>query len=352
MKRPAAMMLLLACLPLPAAAPAPMAAPVPAEICEADGGRALCGYRQPEDLVRVPGTHWVLVSQTATNGGLSAIDVRDRSRRQLFPSPDATVRFDRKRYADCPAPPPAGDEFTVAGLAVRAGPVATVYGVGLRKRRAIEIFELDTRAAVPAVAWVGCVPTPEPLGLNSVAPLPDGGFITTKFLSREHSMESEVARALRGEINGEAWAWAPGTGWAKVPGTESAGANGVVISPDHAWMYLVGWGSRTISRISLGKAVPERHDARLDFRLDNIHWAQDGTIIGAGQSGSDAAPTTRVVKIDPATLAVTSLVEVADTPAFGQGSAAIEVGDEIWVGSPRRDRIGLFARPATAGAAR
>jgi len=333
MMRPAAMML-LAFLPAPAAAQA-RAAPVPAEICEADGGRALCGYRQPEDLVPVPGTPWLLVSQTATNGGLSAIDLRDRSRRQLFPSPDATVRYDRKRYADCPGPPPAGDEFTVAGLAVRAGPVATVYGVGLRKRRAIEVFEMDTRAATPAVTWVGCVPTPAGLGLNSVAPLPGGGFVTSKFLTWGGDMAAEVARARAGEINGEAWSWAPGAGWAKVPGTESAGANGVVTSADGRWLYLVGWGSRSFSKIALGGAAPARRDIQLGFRLDNIHWAADGSILGAGQAGTDAAPTTRVVKIDPDTLAVTDLVEVADTPAFGVGSAAAEVGDEIWVGSPR-----------------
>ncbi|MDO9487139.1 MAG: hypothetical protein Q7J32_02110, partial [Sphingomonadaceae bacterium] len=331
--------------PAPAAAQVPTAA-LPAEICAADGGRALCGYRQPEDMVRVPGTPWLLVSQTATNGGLTAIDVRDKSSRRLFPAPGAKIAFDRKRYAGCPGPPPAGDEFTVAGLAVRAGPVATIYGVGLRKRRAIEVFEMDTRAATPAVTWVGCAPTPAGLGLNSVAPLPDGGFVTSKFLRWGGDMAAEVERARAGEINGELWSWAPGAGWAKVPGTESAGANGVVTSADGRWLYLVGWGSRSFSKISVGRTPVERRDIQLGFRLDNIHWAADGSILGAGQAGTDAAPTTKVVRIDPETLAVTDLVEAADTPAFGMGSAAVEVGDEIWVGSPRRDRIAIFAAPA------
>jgi hypothetical protein len=341
--------LLLLLVAAPAAAGAAEAPPAAAAACDPADGRALCGYRQPEDLVRVPGTNWVLVSQTATHGGLSAIDVRDRSRRQLFPAPDAKIAFDRRRYADCPGPPPAGDEFTVAGLAVRAGPVATLYAVGLRKRRAIEVFEMDTRAATPAVTWVGCAPTPEGLGLNSVAPLPGGGFVTSKFLRWGGDMAAEVARARAGEINGEAWSWAPGAGWAKVPGSESAGANGVVTSADGRWLYLVGWGSRRFSKISLGRTPPERRDVELGFRLDNIHWAEDGSILGAGQAGTDEAPTTKVVRIDPETLAVTDVVEAADTPEFGMGSAAVEVGDEIWVGSPRRDRIGIFARPRRSG---
>lgn len=349
MKRFATVMFVLTGLPaVPAAAQATAA--TPADICEADGGRALCGYRQPEDLVRVPGTPWLLVSQTATNGGLTAIDIRDKSSRRLFPAPGAKIAFDRRRYADCPGPPPAAEEFTVAGLAVRAGRVATVYGVGLRQRRAIEVFELDTRAATPAVTWVGCVPTPAGLGLNSVAPLPGGGFVTSKFLRWGGDMAAEVARARDGEINGEVWSWAPGAGWAKVPGTESAGANGVVTSADGRWLFLVGWGSRSFSKIALGGASPARRDIQLGFRLDNIHWAEDGSILGAGQAGTEAAPTTKVVKIDPETLAVTDLVEAADTPAFGMGSAAVEVGDEIWVGSPRRDRIGIFAQPRAPGA--
>lgn len=351
MTRFATMMVLLGALPAtPAAAQTPTPTPVrAADICAADGGRAMCGYRQPEDLMRVPGTPWLLVSQTATNGGLTAIDVRDRSSRRLFPAPEAKVAFDRKRYADCPGAPPAGDEFTVAGLAVRAGPAATVYAVGLRQRRAIEVFELDTRAATPSVTWVGCVPTPAGLGLNSVAPLPNGGFITSKFLTWGGDMQAEVARARAGQINGEAWSWAPGAGWAKVPESESAGANGVVTSADGRWLYLVGWGSRSFSKIALGGATPGRRDIQLGFRLDNIHWADDGSILGAGQAGTEAAPTTKVVKIDPETLTVTDLVEVADTPAFGVGSAAAEVGDEIWVGSPRRDRIAIFARPRAPG---
>jgi sugar lactone lactonase YvrE len=351
-----AVALLAAVTAIAAARAAEPAAPavVKAEICEADGGRALCGYRQPEDLVRVPGTPWILVSQTASNGGLSVIDSRDKSRRQLFPAPDAALRFDRKLYADCPGPPPAADEFTVAGLAVRpgAGTVATVYGVGLRKRRAVEVFELDTGGATPRVTWIGCVPTPEPLGLNSVAPLPHGGFVTSKFLSRNRPMDEDVARAQAGEKNGDAWEWVPGRGYARVPGSEVAGANGVVVSKDGRWLYLVGWGSRTISRLALGGGAPQRRDADVGFRLDNIHWAEDGHIIGAGQSETAAGAATRVVKINPETLETTTLIEVADTPAFGQGSAAVEVGDEIWVGSPRRDRIGLFAHPATAAAPR
>lgn len=327
----------------PAAAQPPE--PTKVDICVTGDARAMCGYRQPEDLVRVPGTPWILVSQTAMNGGLSVIDERDRSRRQLFPSPSASIRFDRGLYADCPGPPPAADEFTVAGLAVRTGTPTTVYAVGLRKRRAIEVFELDTRGDVPAVAWVGCVPTPEDLGLNSVAPLPDGGFVTSKFLSRSRPMAEEVAIARAGTINGEVWNWAPGQAWAKVPATESAGANGLVVSPDGRWLYLVGWGSRKFSRISLGLTPPVRTDVDLDFRLDNVHWAEDGMIIGAGQVETAAGHATRAVKIDPATLRVTTLVEVIDTPAYGEGSAAIEVGEEIWIGSPRRDRIGIFARP-------
>jgi hypothetical protein len=44
------------------------------------------------------------------------------------------------------------------------------------------VFQADTAPATPAVTWLGCVIAPEPIGLNSVRGLPDGGFITTNFL--------------------------------------------------------------------------------------------------------------------------------------------------------------------------
>ena len=46
------------------------------------------------------------------------------------------------------------------------------------------MFEVDARPQTPVLTWIGCAVAPDPIGLNSVRGLPDGGFIATNFLAR------------------------------------------------------------------------------------------------------------------------------------------------------------------------
>jgi hypothetical protein len=74
---------------------------------------------------------------------------------------------------------------------------------------------------------------------------------------------------------------------------------------------------------------------------DNIHWARDGTLWAVGQ----AAQNWKAVKIDPRTLEVRDVVSQPDTPAFGAGTALVEVGDVLWVGSFRGNRLAIVPAP-------
>jgi len=64
-------------------------------------------------------------------------------------------------------------------------------------------------------------------------------------------------------------------------------------------------------------------------------------IFASGQG----ATTSNVVKIDPNTLKVQEIIKQDNTPQFGSGTVAVQIGKEIWVGSFRGDRIAIF--PAT-----
>ncbi len=162
----------------------------------------------------------------------------------------------------------------------------TLFVVGHGSRESIEVFEIDTRPATPILTWVGCAIAPEPIGLNSVRGLPDGGFIATNFLARNISPEARE-RMLGGEKNGELWEWHTGSGWKKVPGSEAAGANGIEISNDGKWYYVAAWGSQSFFRLSRsgGRARCATKSAS-GFRVDNIRWASDGSLLAAGQTGS------------------------------------------------------------------
>ena len=288
------------------------------------------------------GTDWVVASSYAASGagGVMLIRTRDRMPFKAYPSASGTDAPDSKTYPDCPGPPRGKFQTHGVYVAPGNGPRHRLFAVGHGDREAIEVFDIDTGGAVPSVTWIGCVIAPNPIGLNSVRGLPDGGFITTNFLPRGGTPEA-TQRMLAGEKNGELWEWHTASGWQKVPGSEAAGANGVELSADGKTLYVAAWGSRSFLRVSRGATPPKRDEIPLGFRIDNIHYARDGALWGTGQTEGGW----KAVKIDPQTLAVREVVAQKDTPEFNAGTAVAEVGDKLWVGSFRGNRIAIVPAP-------
>ncbi len=309
--------------------------PPPAPPCAGEG--YICGQQGPEDLVPM-GNDWAVASAYSGTGGVTLIRIRDRRSMTAYPAATAKEQLDAKTYPQCPGPPRGA--FTTHGVYVAPGngPTHKLFVVGHGARESIEVFNVDTRGAAPALTWIGCAIAPEPVGLNSVRGLPDGSFVTTNFLPRNQPMQT----MMNGGRNGELWEWHAASGWVKVPGSEASGANGVELSDDGRTLYVAAWGSQSFFTLSRGAATPVRKEIELGFRIDNIHWTKDGKhLLGAGQVGQDW----RVVKIDPVTLQVDQIYAQDDAPGFGGGTVALEVGNKLWVGSYRGDRIAIVPRP-------
>ena len=322
-------------------------APPPAPACVATDATVVCGQQAPEDLVVVPGGQWVVASAYSQQpGGLYLVRTSDRTSTMVYPVAGAKERLDAKTYNSCPGAPDAGTRarFQTHGLHLLAGAnnVHRLFVVLHGGRESVEVFELDARQGTPALTWIGCAVAPDPIGLNSVRGLPDGGFIATNFLPRGNP--SGFAALQKGAMNGELWEWHTATGWQKVPGSESSGANGLEMSEDGRTLYVAAWGSQSFFRLSRGEATPKRDEVKLGFQVDNIHWSRDGSILAAGQGGGGAlgGQASIVVKIDPTTLAVREIARRPNAPGFSAGTVAVEVGDKLWVGSFRGDRIAII----------
>jgi len=130
-----------------------------------------------------------------------------------------------------------------------------------------------------------------------------------------------------------------------VPGSESAGANGLEISKDGKWLYIGGWGSQSVIRLSRGLTPVKRDSVPAGFRVDNVRMMPDGSILAAGQGGAAPAQTSHVGRWNPKTMKFQELIRYPYGDAFSFGTVAIQVGKEIWVGAVRGDRIAVF--PAT-----
>jgi sugar lactone lactonase YvrE len=322
-----------------------LAAQAPGDCQPAGGTQFVCGLQAPEDLVVLPGAQWVVAGAYGGTGGLYLIRAGDRTASLVYPTASARERFDAKTYAECPGPPDAATKakFQTHGLHLLAGADAVhrLFVVLHGGRESVEVYEVDARPATPVFTWIGCAVAPPPIGLNSVRGLPDGGFIATNFLVRDGFGGPAMKAMMSGERNGELWEWHPGAGWQMLPSTEAAGANGLEMSEDGRTLFVAAWGSQSFFRVSRGQTPAARQDVALGFRVDNIRWARDGTILATGQGGAPGAQSTIVVKIDPRTLAVREILRHPDTPAFSAGTVAVEVGDELWVGSFRGDRLAI-----------
>ncbi len=326
--------------------------------------RFVCGQAGPEDLVAVPGTPFIIASAYGPEGGIHLVDTKAATSTRLFPGASAKERLDAKTYDSCPGPLEGTDRerFRTHGLYLKSGrnSVHTLYVVHHGLRESVEVFELDVKPRQPAITWIGCAVAPDPIGLNAVVALPEGGFVASNFDPRPAagSRGGGFSPALlEGRNNGELWEWRTGKGWSKVPGSDAAGANGLELSKDGKWYYVAQWGNRSFMRLSRGAATPTRDVIELGFRVDNVRWAPDGTLWVAGQGGPDTAifgrgrgapaanagvATSTIGKVDPRTMKYQQIIDYPTSPAVSFATVAVQIGNELWVGSAFGDRIARY----------
>ena len=319
--------------------------------CAPHGGtQYICGVNSVEDLIRIDGTDWVLASELGARtgtGGFYFIDVRTHAFHEA--PPDFSGAAD-KLYSKCPGPPDP-KLFAAHGIAIRfqPGKVHQAYAVNHGGRESIEIFDLDASGAEPKLIWRGCAMTPETASANSITPLPNHGFAITSFGVRNDKQSMEKVGA--GQPSGFVTEWSPAKGWVEVPGTEFSGDNGIVASADGSTLFIAGWGDRTLHVVSRGKVPPTHRAVPLPgFHPDNIRYGPDGSLIIAGQAAEPkailaciSAPVctvdSKVVRVNPKTFAIETLVEEPGTPEYGGTAGAIIVGDEVWLGPFRGNRV-------------
>ena len=330
----------------------------------ADDMAFVCGVDNPEDLIAIPDTDLVVVSGY-TGGPIHYVSRRDQSRLRVFPVDNPSERHDTALYPDCPGPidPNENELFSAHGLnliTVDDG-LHHLYVVHHGFRESVEIFEIDARAqgggaapAVPGLTWIGCVVAPEGMTLNSVSPLPHGGWVATVPFVPPEGGEFSPADIGSAAIFGVVLEWHPEDGWSTVPESESSGPNGIEASPDGEWLYVNLWSAGQVMRLSRGREPVEKQTVDLGFFPDNIRWQADGSLLSAGHS-ADGIPRilecletlcddmrTHTARVDPDTLAIEHVVDVPVNEHFFTGTAALDVGDEIWMGSVRGERIARF----------
>lgn len=319
----------------------------------------LCGINSAEDLVQIPGTHWLVASAFAPSSVLNLIDTQQKTWRVLYPVDRASVAHNAERYPNCDAPPQAGEIITHGlHIAARDDGHARLHAVSHGQREAIEVFDIRIapESGQPVATWIGCVPTPESQAANSVAALRDGSLLATIPLETGY----EFAQAMEGVSTGAVHRWTAATNsWQRLDATAQAYANGIELSPDEATFYIASSGQRRVMAYS--NAAPVRKVAQselLPIAPDNLHRAADGRLFTAGLEfdypacnpindagdfdlelfGNCPRPY-RVVAAHPETLALTTIARGGASPAFSNVTMGLIVEGSLWIGTFSGDRV-------------
>ena len=322
-------------------APTPAAAPAP---CTPDGKTGfVCGLSNVEDMVPIPGGRWILGSAMAAGaGGVYVIDAKTHTAKV------ASLSFGpaEKPFAGCA--PPDMKLLRTHGLELRTAndDVHTLYAVNHGGRESIEVFRVDMRARSPMLTWIGCLMMPKGASGNAIAALPGGGLALTKFM--DSADDQGIVHILNGQVTGTVYIWKPATGFKELPGTQLSGDNGLVVSRDFKWLFVTDYGNKAVWRVALdGTGTPTR--VAVDFHPDNLRWAPDGKINVTGQyielSNRNGLHGWSAVKLDPATMTIAPYVKVPGTAAFDNGTTALQVGKELWIGTYRGDRVAYLPAP-------
>jgi hypothetical protein len=317
--------------------------------CAANGDVSyVCGPKNPEDLVLVPGTQWIVSSGMAEGAGFYLVDSKAGS----FSPLTFTARPD-PAFASC-AMPPTAQTLNSHGLNIRATGAnrARLYVVGHGAREAIEVFDIDATAARPTLTWRGCVPMPDGLAANSVASFADGSLVATVlFMPGTTFADAVIERKPTGAV----YEWSPGKpGFELVRGTELPANNGIEVAADGREIYVASSGLQTIVAFSHSNPARQLRTTReLPFTPDNVHLAPDGRLVTAGMASDVPACAaaqdleaiarcprpTIAVAIDPVTMQDTVIATTSATPAFSNATMVLPVGREAWIGTFSGDRI-------------
>lgn len=326
-----------------------------------EGYEPVCGLAPPEDLELSSDGRHLLMSITPGLAGqhqsrLRIMTLADHSTRDL-----ALSYLPEAGWGDAAcAVPPNGIGAHGIHLSTRVDGRQQLLVVNHQEREAVEFVELKAVGDSWVGIWRGCVEQRGQGRFNDVAAIAQGGFVATvMFESASMAPPLPLEQLLDGRDTGYLMSWAPGLPLAKVVGSDAPFPNGVQLSDDgrHAW--FAAWTAKEVRQFDLQQGRTLRR-VSLDFMPDNLAWAANGQLLAAGIETPDifricfngreehCASGFQLAAIEPER-ATADVLFKAPPGVLAGASVAIEVGNQLYVGSYTGDRLlKLDGRPGSA----
>jgi hypothetical protein len=340
-------------LPSMAFAEAPAQVVCPAQ----DGLSFLCGAIKPEDMKRIPGTHYIVTSGFSAGSGLKLVDTRTHSYTFWYKGEADQIANDEKGTSDCASPPDPA-LFNARGLSLRktGHRTARLHVVNHGGREAIEVFDIIARRgnAAPKLIWRRCLLMPAGHVGNAVATYRDGTVLVS-VLTRPGSTITDFEL---GRKTGGIFERARGDStFRMIPGSDLPGNNGLETARDDSGFYAVAFGLRAIAWFRRGADTgPDQIIPTPGFMPDNVHWDGHRLLAAGMNSDEPACGGTRqivngiadtmlcprgwkVAELQPKSGRFRLVAEGKRSSAFNGVSQAVLMGKTLWLGSYQADRI-------------
>lgn len=322
----------------------------------ADAGEAgqvelVAGVENVEDMVAIPSSDWIIGSGVGNwrfhSGGLHLINSQSLRAIRVDPGLHAELTPEAP-YDRCSGPPDAA-LFSAHGLSLvsREGGIFRLFVVNHGGRDSIEVFDVTATESQPTFKWAGCIPCPEGTFPNGVAGRRDGGVVMSSTYHANGLWERLT------DNRGGVFIWMPGGAWSKVPNSALPQNNGIVLSDDERWAFVVSMPDASVTYLPLEPGLGDSRRIPLAFNPDNIRRAYDGRLVVAGvehtglhfvnlcvvANYAHCRIDFRADAIDPGTFEVSHLYSGTGSEGFGLATVGLLTPEALWFGSVRSRHV-------------
>lgn len=313
----------------------------------------VCGFESPEDLVLLPDHSGLLVSEfglpDSEAGQISLLDGASRSRRVLYSAASSNdLRMRNPIWGDPSCSEP--ETFSPHGIDLyKRGTRWQLLAVNHAGRESVEMFELQKRDGQWQLIWQGCVEADDDSSFNDVAGV-HGGFLVSRMMSRDAGM-GVVFDYFLSRPTGLVLHWSLQHGFQPVGGSEGSMPNGLQISSNENIMYLNMYAGkelrvleRSTGNVVQSIAVKGADNSNWDLQdpgklLVTTHTMSLFGMLGCISSADGNCPVPLAVyELDTESGTMRSLLAL-DGDYFGAGTAAVRMGDQLFVGSFAGHRV-------------
>lgn len=324
--------------------------------CEAGSGiEPHCGFQNPEDLALLPDGRTIVASQFGVMdgskpGNLAVFDVDQPQPHVAFRG--ANAKADDATWGDPACPGPPDPAFAPHGIDLerRSDGRLQLLVVNHGGREAVEFFEVEADGLATTLTWRGCAVAPDDHYLNDVVHTPEDGFLATHMMSKQGEATELLKGLLFGSDIGWVVEWVPEAGWTKVAGTDAPFPNGLELAADGRHVYVNVYLAGEVRKID--RKTGELVATALVSQPDNVVWSTDGsTLLVASHLGGVRDAQTcmevsegscgmrfEIVALEPTDMTRSTLLEHAGAP-MGAATVALQVGDDLWLGTFAGDRV-------------